>query len=52
MTRAMAGLAFATLAAFLGILAWEVPHPDLVIIVAVVLILAAYDFLSGAREDR
>lgn len=52
MNRLLALVAFAILAAFLVILAIEVPSPDLIIVVVLTLILAAIDFLRSARSQR
>ncbi|MGF1546258.1 MAG: hypothetical protein ACFCUG_02895 [Thiotrichales bacterium] len=48
----MAILALATLAAFLGVVAWWVPHLDLIIVITIVLLLAAFDFWRSFREMR
>jgi hypothetical protein len=48
----MAALAFATLAGFLGILAWKVPSPDLVAVIALTVVLVAVDFVTSLRRDR
>ena len=51
--RLMAIFTFAVLAAFLGILLYRVPRPDLSAIVAVTLALVFYDFfLSATRAGR
>jgi hypothetical protein len=47
MDRLMALLALAVLAAFLGILVWKVPRPDLVAVTGITLGLALWDFISG-----
>ncbi|WP_172331513.1 hypothetical protein [Mangrovicoccus sp. HB161399] len=52
MNKIMALIAFATLAAFLGILVWHVPHWDLIAVTAAVVLLAARDFLTSARDGR
>lgn len=54
MNRIMAVLAFGVLAGFLGILLWHVPETDLIIVAAVVIALAAWDFLtsSGGNGSR
>ena len=41
--------AFALLAGFLGILVWKVPRLDLGAVVAITLLLAAYDFFLADR---
>jgi hypothetical protein len=43
-------LAFAVLVAFLGILVWFVPRLDLGAVIAVVLLLAAYDLFIGPAD--
>ena len=43
----LAVAALAAFATFVGILIYEVPHLDLVIVVGIVLVMAAFDF---ARE--
>ena len=46
-------VAFAVLAAFLGILVWYVPRWDLGIVVALVLLLTAWDlFVHERRGER
>ncbi len=52
MNPIMAALAFATLAGFLGILAWKVPSPDLVAVIALTVVLVAVDFVTSLRRDR
>lgn len=53
---ALAVFALAGLAAFLGIVAWRVPHLALIVTFTFVFLLAAYDFWldlrSRGREDR
>ena len=52
MNRFLALLAFCFLAAFLLILAIEVPSPDLVLVIVLVLGLVAADmFLSSRKND-
>ena len=48
----LALFAFATFAAFVAILAIEVPSPDLVAVIVLTLALVAYDFLTSARGPR
>lgn len=52
MNRLLALLAFATIATFLLILAFNVPSPDLVIIIMITLGFVAFDFFtsSGKRD--
>lgn len=40
----LATLAFLVLAGFLGILAYKVPSPDLIVVLGVTLALAGFDF--------
>jgi uncharacterized membrane protein len=46
--RILALAAYLTLAAFLGILVWNVPRLDLGVVVAVTLALAGFDFVRSA----
>ncbi|QYK40476.1 MAG: hypothetical protein KF887_13740 [Paracoccaceae bacterium] len=52
MNRTMAMVALAVLAGFLGILVWKVPRLDLVTVVGVTFLLAAWDIwqTSGSRK--
>ena len=43
-------LALAALVAFLGVLAYRVPHIDLIIVCAIGVLMAAYDFFAEARR--
>lgn len=52
MNRTMAVLALAILTAFLGILILHVPRLDLIAVVAVTLILAAWDLYTTFRRPR
>ena len=52
MNRLLALIAFLTLAAFLAILAFEVPSPDLVIVVLVTLAFVAYDFVTSSKNNK
>lgn len=45
--RILSLIAFSVLAGFFGILVVEVPSPDLIIIVALVVGLAGYDFFTS-----
>jgi len=49
--RLLAALAFAVLLGFVGILVWYVPRLDLGLVVAVTVLLAAYDFFHSAGQD-
>lgn len=50
MTRLLALFAFLVLVGFLGILAWEVPEPDLVAVIGLTLGLAGWDLATSARK--
>jgi hypothetical protein len=52
MNRILALLAFAAIAVFLLILAFNVPSPDLVIIIAITLAFVAYDFVTSSGDKR
>lgn len=45
--------AYAIFLVFVGILAWHVPSPDLVVVIAVTALLTGYDlFLHSRRSGR
>ncbi|MGF1643032.1 MAG: hypothetical protein ACFCUJ_05265 [Thiotrichales bacterium] len=48
----MAIAALASVLAFLGVVAWWVPHLDLIIVIAFVSLLASYDFWRTFRERK
>jgi len=52
MNAILASLAFAVFAAFVGILAFEVPSPDLVVVIVLTLALVAYDFVTSIFGSR
>ncbi len=52
MNRFLALFAFVTIAAFLLVLAVEVPSLDLVIVVILTLCFVAYDFATSSRNKR
>lgn len=52
MERLGAIIAFAFLAAFVGILAVKVPSPDLVAVVVLTICLVAYDFFIYSRKKN
>lgn len=52
MNRLLALFAFVTIAAFLLILAFNVPSPDLVIIILITLAFVAYDFVTSSGDKR
>ena len=52
MNRFLALFAFVIFAGFLGILAFNVPSPDLVIVIVLTLILVAYDFITSSSDKQ
>ena len=52
MNRVLALFAFVTLAVFLLILAFNVPSPDLVIVIIITLAFVAYDFATSSRNKQ
>lgn len=50
MNRFLALFAFVVFAGFVGILAFEVPSPDLVIVIVFTLLLVAYDFITSSKN--
>ncbi len=52
MKRLVAAIAFLTLAAFLAVLALEVPSPDLVAVIVVTVLFVGYDFLTSSGKHR
>jgi hypothetical protein len=50
--KIMAFLAIATVVTFMGVVAWFVPHPDLIAVVVLVSGLALYDFWDTFRSRR
>ena len=52
MNRLLALFAFLTVAGFLGILAYRVPSPDLLVVLGLTLLLAAYDFITSSRDHK
>jgi threonine/homoserine/homoserine lactone efflux protein len=50
--KIMAVIALATLLSFMGVVAWFVPHPDLIAVVALVGALVLYDFWNTFRTRR
>ena len=50
MNRFLAFLAFVVFAGFVGILAFEVPSPDLVIVILLTVALLAYDFITSSQN--
>jgi len=51
MNRFLALFAFVVFAIFVGILAFEVPSPDLVIVILITTALLAYDFITSSQND-
>ncbi len=51
MNRILALFAFVIFAAFLLILAFKVPSPDLVIVIVLTLLLVAYDFWNSSKDN-
>ncbi|MBL3553920.1 hypothetical protein [Rhodovulum sulfidophilum] len=52
MDRLLAAVAFIAFAGFVGILALEVPHPDLWAVIGITLALVATDLVLAARNRR
>jgi len=52
MNKLTALIAFAALAIFLGILAFEVPSPDLIAVILLTGALVAYDFLTSSSNKK
>lgn len=52
MNRLTAIIALATLAAFLGILAYQVPSPDLIIVILITGALVVYDFITSSGSSK
>ena len=52
MDRILALLAVLALVAFLGVLAWRVPQPALVTVIAVTLAMVVYDFLRSSGPSN
>ena len=50
--RLMALAAILVLAGFLGILLWNVPHWDLVVVVLITMLLVIWDFASSLGRER
>ncbi len=48
--KIMAVVALATMIAFLGVVAWFVPDIDLIAVIALVSLLAIYDFWESLRS--
>ncbi len=52
MNRILALFAFLTIAAFLLVLAFKVPSPDLVIVIVITLAFVAYDFATSSHNKQ
>lgn len=50
MNRVLALLAFVTFCGFVGILAFEVPSPDLVAVIIFTVALVGYDFATSSKN--
>ena len=50
MTRLLFLFAFLVFAGFVGILAFEVPSPDLIAVIVLTLVLVAYDLFTSSRN--
>lgn len=50
--KIMAVVALVTVLSFMGVVAWFVPHPDLVAVIALVGALAIYDFWDTFRSRQ
>lgn len=48
--RILATLALLTLAGSLGIIAWRVPHADLIVVIVITTLMVAYDFYRELRS--
>ena len=51
MNRILALFAFVIFAIFLGILAFNVPSPDLLIVLGLTIVLVAFDFVTSCRDN-
>jgi xanthosine utilization system XapX-like protein len=51
MKRLLLVFAFVAFGAFLAILAFEVPSPDLIAVIVLTLVLVAYDFAMAMRKN-
>lgn len=51
MNRILALLAILTLCAFIGILVFKVPEPDLILVAALTVGLVAYDMVRSSGPD-
>ncbi len=52
MDKAMSLFATLVLAGFLGILAWYVPHVDLIAVIALTMLLIGYDAMTSAWKGK
>lgn len=50
MNRLLAIFAFVIFLIFVGILAYEVPSPDLIIVIVLTTALVAYDFVTSSKN--
>jgi len=52
MNKLLALLALVTIGGFIGILAFNVPSPDLIAVAALTFGLVVYDFATSARDPK
>lgn len=52
MNRIVSLLAFGFLAVFIGILVWEVPEIDLILVAALTVVLVAYDMATSSGKPH
>jgi hypothetical protein len=50
--KIMAIVALVTMVSYLGVIAWFVPEIDLILVIAFVSLLAAYDFWRSFRQHK
>ncbi len=52
MNKLLALFALVTIGGFIGILAYHVPSPDLIVVAALTFGLVVYDFATSARDPK
>jgi uncharacterized membrane protein YfcA len=52
MNKLLALIALVVIGAFIGILAFNVPSPDLIVVAALTFLFVAYDFATSARDPK
>lgn len=52
MNRLLALFAFAIFLGFVGILAFEIRSPDLIVVIALTTLLVGYDFVTSSKPPR